>query len=523
MHEEAHKRSRYVIPRWRPVARTVFLGEAAAVSGPQPSHTMPPMDTDQALVNALATFHDRPGKAFAAEAMAAAVLAGQPEAAEAPARRVLDAPALTSGLVSLANACVDKRPPKPGPVAVSVTRDYIRSFRTRLRGGRVGAHAWLDLALAHTSVGSYGRAEQALKVARALMPHPTRLLLRAEARFYQHNLKPGQALHVLAQQIDMVLSDPWLLAAEIGLRRLTGSTSRHVKRAQRMIDGDISPFHLSELAAAVGTEELMAGSHKRARRLFRAAVEDPAEQGLAQTIWARQLDSRITPPAVQTLRRSAEARARDAIARSRWRQAVSACWDWQAEELFASMPAIMLSTILSVYLGNFDAALKVADQGLMFNPGDPYLFNNKAFILARMGRLEEADAVLAGLDTAVLSEPLFAVLIGATAGLISIRGGLVDQGRRLYRRAYEMARLLDRSKGSDLAPRVAVFFTAEARALGVLDDEIDASMLKQADPGRLKGNLAELHKVLARHVRPPRLGRQASVHDLVRNILEKLE
>ncbi len=118
---------------------------------------------------------------------------------------------------------------------------------------------------------------------------------------------------------------------------------------------------------------------------------------------------------------------------------------------------------------------------------------------------------------------MFAVLIGATAGLISIRGGLVDQGRRLYRRAYEIARLLDRSKGSDLAPQVAIFFTAEARALGVLDDEIDASMLKQADPGRLKGDLAELHKVLARHVRPPRSGRQASVHELVRNILEKLE
>ena len=116
-------------------------------------------------------------------------------------------------------------------------------------------------------------------MARALMRRPTRLLLRAEARFYQHIRKPAQSLHVLDQEINMVLSDPWLLASEIGLRRLAGSTSRHIKRARRMIDGDISPFDLSELTAAVGTEELMAGSHKKARRLFIAAVEDPARAG----------------------------------------------------------------------------------------------------------------------------------------------------------------------------------------------------------------------------------------------------
>ena len=105
MHGEAHKRSRYMVPRWRPVARAVSLGEAAPISNHQPSLMMPPMDTDQALADALATFKEHPEIAFAAEAVAAAVLADQPGAAKVPARQLLGAPALTSGLV-IAGRCV---------------------------------------------------------------------------------------------------------------------------------------------------------------------------------------------------------------------------------------------------------------------------------------------------------------------------------------------------------------------------------------------------------------------------------
>ena len=522
MHEEVHKRTRCVIPRWRPVARAVALGEATAVSGGPPTKTILAADANSALDDALETFDKHPKIAFAAEAVAAAILAGRPEAAEAPARHVLDAPALSSGLVSLANACIAPSARRPHKGPDSLTEDYIRSFRAQLRVSYVSPFTWLDLALAHTSVGNYDKAKRALLVARGLMRRPSRLLLRAEARFHQHAGDPGQALHKLRQVPDLVLADPWLLAAEIGLHRHAGSTSMHVKRARRMISEDIAPFHLSELAAAVGTEELMAGSHKRARRLFQAAVVDPAEQGLAQTVWARQRDNRIVLPAARTLRRSAEAWAREAAVRLRWPRVVRACWKWLAEEPFASTPAMMLSSILPVYIGDFHAALEAVNCGLAANPENPMLINNKAFVLARLDRPREAADILSDIDTKVLSDPQTAILVTATAGLLFMRCGLIEECRRLYQRAYELARVLDRRKGSHLASRVALFFVAEARVFGILDDKIDAPMIKLADPDKLKDELADLHKALKRHVRPPRPGREAAVYSPVQDLLHRL-
>lgn len=523
MHDDLSKRNRYVIPRWRPIARAVSLGEATAVSVGPPSETMRVAGVDSALADALATFDENPGIAFAAEAVAAAILAGRPEAAEEPARRVLDAPILSMGLVSLARNCINPSFHGPNRIPVSLAGDFVRSFRSRSRNGYVGSYAWLDLALAHLSIGNHGKAERALKIARGLMRVPTRLLLRAEARFYQHTKHHDRALDLLRREPEMVLADPWLLAAEIGLHRLAGKAPRNVKRALRMLKDDIAPFHLSELAAAVGTEELMAGSHKKARRLFRTAIVDPAEQGLAQTVWARQFDKKIVIPETQALRRSAEALAREAAARFRWSLVVRACREWLKEEPFASSPTIVLSGTLSVYLGDFESALEALDQGLDANPKNLLLLNNKAFILARLDRLAEAAKLLSGINSSALSDPRFAVLVYATAGLTFLRSGVVEEGRQFYRRAYDLARIVDRRDGGNLAQRVAVYFVAEARILGNLDDEIDAPMIKLANPDKLKGELAEVHKALKRYVRPPRLGREATIDGLVRNFLNRTE
>ena len=522
MHEDQSKKCRNIIPRWRPVARTVALGEANASSGFLPADPMLFTGAEVALTDALATFDDNPGVAFAAEAVATAILSGFPEAAKAPARRVLGARELSSGLASLAESCLNPGTQNPQQAPISLTSDHVRLIRARMHNGYVGPYAWLDLALAYTSIGNQKKAERALKVARGLMREPTRLLLRAEVRFYQHADKSDRALDLLLREPEQVVADPWLLAAEIGLHRLVGKPSKNLKKASNVLKSDIMPFHLSELAAAVGTEELMAGSHKKARLLFQAAVFDPAEQGLAQTVWAGQLDKRIVIPKMQALRHSSEARAREAMARFRWRLVAKSCRDWVEEEPFATSPAIILTGTLSVFLGDLEGALKAADQGLINNPENLVLRNNKAFILAKLDRFEEATKILSEIIPLAHSDSENSILVGATLGLTLLRSGMIDEGRRFYRQAYDLARVLDRKNNGNHALRVAIFFVAEVRALGVIDHETDATMMKVANPDKLQGELAELHKALKRYVRRPRLSRDAFVHGLVRGVLDKV-
>lgn len=415
------------------------------------------------LMRAMDEFRQHRAAPYAAEAVAVAVVEGVPEKAQEAAQFLAHCGEDLVVGRRLIDSCLGLAFDHDTPT--SLTKDDIRAFRDAGPYVRQSGFAWLDLALAYSSCGQYSKAERALTVARGLAGATNRLILRAEARLYQHMGDPERALATLRRDPDHLLADPWLMAPEIGLSQLVGKHSRLVRRALAMVEhGDWPPFQVSELAAAVATTELGAGKHRLARKLFRLAVVNPAESGLAQTVWAaRDVDRLIRVPDPDALRGSAEACARDAVAQLQWREAEKACKAWHCEEPFATTPAVILSSLLTTHLGDHEGAVQAANAGLAANPRHPPLLNNRAFALATMDRVDEAEADMRVVKNEGAAQNVTnRICVTATEGLIAFRRGRLKEGEHHYRRAMAMAH---DARNSDLAARAGIYLIREARHL----------------------------------------------------------
>ena len=451
--------SRHIIPRWRPVSRSVQLGEAGVAETNVES--VPPIAVfGRSLTRALKEFRQYRSPPYAAEAIAVAIVEGAPERAKEAAEFLYHhGKDLVIGQTMI-DHCLGLKSDKHTPS--SFTRENIRAFRISGPYIRRDGIAWLDLALAYSSCGLYPKAERALTVARGLVGATNRLVLRAEARFYQHMGDPDRALATLRRDPDHLLADPWLLAPEIGLSQLTGKHSRLLRQARAAAEQeDRNPFHTSELAAAVATCELAAGKHRLARKLFRRAVINPAELGLAQTVWAAQeVDQLIHVPDPTALRKSAEACTHDAIGRLQWRRAKKACNVWLREEPFATTPAAILSSLLATHLDDHKGAIQAAAVGLTANPKHPSLLNNRAFASANIGKLDEAEADIGMIKNRTSDQnETNHICVTATQGLIAFRRRQLEDGERHYRQAMSMAR---KARHFDLEAKAGIYLLREA-------------------------------------------------------------
>jgi len=119
--------------------------------------------------------------------------------------------------------------------------------------------------------------------------------------------------------------------------------------------------------------------------------------------------------------------------------AIESCRDWLSDEPFSAKPAIMGSYLGMVSGEAIEAALELAKDGLVANPGNELLLNNLAVAQAEMGRLEEAARTLARVRRTGLAKNV-AVTVRVTEGLLRTKGGDWSGGRILYEEAVAMAR-----------------------------------------------------------------------------------
>lgn len=498
---DGREMGRNIIPRWRPVGRSVQLGEASPAE--KSAETSSLREVRQVgLARALDEFRQNRTTPYAAEVVAVAVVEGVPQKAEEAARFLAN---YGNDLVvtrRLIDSCLGLASDEDAPT--SLTKDDIRAFRVASPYVRESGFAWLDLALAYSSCGQYFKAERALTVARGLAGATNRLILRAEARLYQHMGDPERALATLRRDPDHLLADPWLMAPEIGLSQLVGKNSHLLRRALATVErGDRPPFQVSELAAAVATTELGAGKHRLARKLFRLAVVDPAESGLAQTVWAaRERDKLIRVPGPDALKGSAEARAREAVAQLQWREAEKACEAWYQEEPFATTPAVLLSSLRTAHLDDHVGAVQAANAGLAANPRHSALLNNRAFALATLDRLDEAEADIEVVENGGTDQDATnRICVTATKGLIAFRRSQLREGEHRYRRAMAMAH---DCRNPDLAAQAGIYLIREARLASVDHLTQDTAILKVVHAKGLSPSTKCLREGILERDLPPR-------------------
>jgi tetratricopeptide (TPR) repeat protein len=430
---------RRVLPRWRDFKTTLSLGELSSVK----SRDEISLDDQNALARLIKDWQENPTIWHAGDFLSSAFVVGDVTDLKEAASFILENREFAPHpLIELSERIVSPQMGEPIEVAMPLGDEdisqSIHRIRKRLSEEPRNAIQWVELARLYSILGDRDRALRAMSVGAALGPDH-RFIVRSAARLFIHAHERSKALRVI-RNASGARRDPWLLAAEIAVASASKSPSLLAKEGRARNDDDgLSLFERNELSSALATLELENGKNRRARQLFRQALESPNENSVAQVEWAnRKIGGLpIEDPSLFDLPRSFEANAQLSLVKGNWRAAINQGTNWLLDQQFSKHPAIFTSYVSSL-IEDYSRSIGILRASLKANPNEPQLVNNLAFALASNNQLVEAVEALRGADYVnVTGGP--GVTLVATHGLVLFRTGNPDKGRELYRLAIERA------------------------------------------------------------------------------------
>lgn len=484
---------RRLVPRWRYVGRTVHTAEHAG----DPRLRRAFVSSTDGLDQALEEWRRDPVIPTAADAVTTAIVLGEPEAARAPADFLLaHASRTTPDLVDLAtwllNGCAEKQTDaiallNSSEKSKQEAQQMIRQSRRQLAKSPRNIGCRRNLSLAYAVLGHGDRARAEMGRALSLVPN-SRGVLRAMARLLIH-LGCSDEAYAIIRRHPRTREDPWLMSQEVTLATILKRPPELALRGRRLVESlQHEPAFITELASANGMLELMAGNHKRGRKMLELSLKEPTDNVIAQAQWASQRDHAIiVPPNVLERPATWEANCLRAMSEQRWTEAINNAGTWQMDEPYSSRPAILGSFLATSILGDPKRGIEFAETGLQADPADQLLRNNYIVALVRAGKLEEART-----QFQTIQEPLQSgypeFVFRATRGLLAFAHGDPEVGRQFYAQAIELAPPMARARvlvnwietESCYAPADAdIMIQRHQPALCKIDDPIISAMLSK--------------------------------------------
>lgn len=490
-----------MVPRWRPAGISAAGGELAPLRGPL---APPPAATYAALAELISDWARYPDYGRAADLLSAAAVLGPeglPDEVRDAARFVLEQTrpsvhrsvrSIAAGVLAPAGKLADRTALAGGARSMP---DALREYRQATHRYAFNPLVWVDLARAHASLGHRRAAERSMRVALGLAPDH-RFVLRSFTRLALH-LGTSSALDTPVEAWERLRRslrhrrDPWLVAAEIATAMVLDRTPKSVKLARELLSSNnFSPFHLSELAGALGSLEIDAGSVRVGRKLLGQALIQPTDNAVAQVAWtARNRAVSLLSPEHLEIDLTYEARAWEHYRAHQWDAAITEAERWHYDEPFAARPVQMATFVAAVPLGDFARSAQLAQHGLGVNPLDQGIRNNLAFALASQGKWRAAMFVLDKLKPTDVKADILSAY-AATWGLIHFRQGLIAEGQFLYRAAIARAH---KEKDTEDEALAALYLAREERLAGC---DSAAESLRNATELVQKRPLAHLKAVL---------------------------
>lgn len=433
---------RKIVPRFHSLEAAARQGETASTNSRLRSVLSTRTAADAAaLLARRQDWEEHQSRAFAADLVATALVLGTQDDARDAAHFLLtsDAHPLSR---HLARRLLGEEPSdviELDPFQSDDVRSRIRGIKRAVRRDPRAALLWAELARRYATLGHREKARTAIAIGLLLSPSG-RFLLRSAARLYVHLDDPERAHRLLASAA-AIKSDPWLAAAEIAVAPLAGRQSRFRRHGKRLLEsGQFRPLAISELASALATEEMAAGSTRAARRLFEASLREPTENAVAQAEWASRRGARIDVDhqLLNEVEDSFEARAQVSAVAGDSDGAIHNAWAWLRAEPFASVPAVFGSHEAAI-ARRYDESIRFAELGLIANPDEFLLRNNMAFALASSDQVGAAESQISAIEDSALNEEQRRIYT-ATCGLIAFRRGDLATGRQLYNETIETAK-----------------------------------------------------------------------------------
>lgn len=424
--------ARKMVPRWRSLKVTP---SAELVSANRTAQRR------SILVDEVrAEWLERPSLESAADLIAAAVLAGSTRESDEAADLLADSEAsLSPGIAHLLRAYRKEEGELAAKFGSGVPSDRtqrysaIASIKASIRRYPRNPLNYVELARHYTSLGQVHSAERALNYALGMAPI-NRYVLRSAVRFFIHEGNLERAAAIISRAPP---NDPWLAACKITVAQLIGRDHPGLKAAQRLLDNN-SPSQVTELAAAVATSELGAGSIKRAKKLFRQSADDPNDNSVAQLRWANETAGVQFDPSLLKVDLSYEARTGQLTLDKQWRAAAQNARLWLIDEPFSHRAAYTGTFLAAEMAADYHLAVEIAELGLVAAPDSAHLMNDYAYALASLGRLGEAESWIL---KARSSNPgnSTQICLTATEGFIRYRRGNRVGGSEKYQEAFEAA------------------------------------------------------------------------------------
>jgi tetratricopeptide (TPR) repeat protein len=431
------QRPRRVVPRWRPSWVTATTAEAKSTLRPTKQSDDSKKKVDLEVTHKIRELEVVRSVPIAAELMFLASTAGN-EVAARQAANVILASRDQIGSAQLVRSAQQVLHGGSAERVDSASKDFVKHARSLLAIDYRNPVLLMDTARELAVMRKDKAALRYVRAAVALAPN-SRFVLRAAARYYLH-IGEHEIAHDLLRRSPLLGSDPWVQASEIAVATVRGKTSNLARQAvKRLSETKQVGAEVTELASAVGTVELLSGSDKKAKVLFKQALSHPNDNSLAQAEWAAtKLKLVVDHQALQTPM-SYEANSHNAYRRQEIAAAIDHAVLWAKDEPFASRPMDAQCYLLSLE-GRYTEALAAAKVAHDLDGDDIGPALNLLFAQIQAGDLDDAmeDFLRLGRHPDL---KLHATHYLANGGALAYAMGDFEQARQLYQRAIKSARI----------------------------------------------------------------------------------
>ena len=310
----------------------------------------------------------------------------------------------------------------------------------------------MDLARLQATSGHREKAEKLARQALALAPN-NRWLLRSTSKLLTAHGKPDEA-HRLLIRSGATLSDPWLIAAELATAQASDRSPKFWRQAQSFLEARaFAPTHLSELASAIGTIDVLDGKIKKAKERFHQSLKAPTENALAQIKWAegKIRNGFNLEKLISNNRLAYEAAFRTAYSERDMGKALQLAQEWMADEPFAPEPVANVTYVASL-LDDYEMAIRSTERELrLAATREICIMNNRVYALMSGGKAftdEQAGAELSDWVSNItrdlrenriqdVGDQVHAL---ANLGLLFYRAGELELGRKFYDQSAELTK-----------------------------------------------------------------------------------
>jgi tetratricopeptide (TPR) repeat protein len=301
---------------------------------------------------------------------------------------------------------------------------------------------WLELARLHSILGNNLKAERSLSVGHTLSNGVNRTITRAYSRFFYHIGETDKA-HEIIRKSPLILSDPWIMSAEISYSIKRNRFSPNIKKGIELIDSkNYASFEISELASMVGTIELHNGSAKNAKKFVQKSLEAPNDNSLAQAEWlSRHIDHIGFSFWLEKVDFAFEAKAHEYLYEKKFPESLKEGFNWVIDQPFSKRAVQFSSYIACALLNDQKSAIEICNFGLRSNPENFEIINNLVYATALDNQIIEAKEWLSK-SILLAHEEKHKIFIYANEGLIHFREKNPELGRISYKKAFELAEKL---------------------------------------------------------------------------------